>query len=118
MATIRRTVKPSMRPKTLRASVAPSYSSLHSELVMHLHQKERLQQELHNLRARHSCINSTLEKLEDRIRALRARARSLEEAADAESEQSVQEEPESKHPRKETSKQTGENKFKQMTLRY
>lgn len=80
MSTVRRKLKPGIRLKTLRASVAPTYTSLQSELVMLLHQKERLEQEESNLKARLAEVKLSLVQVSQQTDSIRQRAIALEGA--------------------------------------
>ncbi len=78
MSSIRRKIKPSIRLKTLRGSVAPTYTSLQSELVMLLHKKERLEQEERILSVRLDEIRQALLQITLQADSVRQHAVTLE----------------------------------------
>jgi hypothetical protein len=78
MSSARRKLKAGLRLKTLRGSVAPSYTSLQSELVMLLHQKDRLEQEEGNLSSRLAEVRHLLVQVNQQSDAIRQRALALE----------------------------------------
>jgi hypothetical protein len=87
MSSVRRKLRSSVRLKTLRGSVAPSYTSLQSELVMLLHQKDRLEQEERILSSRLGEVRHMLVQLAQAADGIRERALELEGRAERRPEQ-------------------------------
>lgn len=119
MSSVRRKIKPGLRLKTLRGSVAPTYTSLQSELVMLLHQKERLEQEERILSARLDEIRQGLLQVTLQAGSIRERALALEGASNA----AVRHEAtnDKNEPLDETARIRDRGRgmhFKQMTLHY
>jgi hypothetical protein len=117
MSSVRRKIKPGLRLKTLRGSVAPTYTSLQSELVMLLHQKERLEQEERLLSARLEEVRQALALVSQQSDSIRERALAMEGVSKAKKTAGA----EANQPADEATRIRDRGRgmhFKQMTLHY